>query len=166
MPLTSTPWLQQSSYHNKQPASFYLPWCRFWELSSGAILAYLVLYYQKIGEKIKIFEDKYNFPVFFNAIVFRNPKKNKFKLNINDLLSILGLIAILIAFYTTKNNNSFPGSRAILPVVGALLIILSGKNALINKYILSNKLIVFFGLISYPLYLWHWPLLSYAYICE
>lgn len=153
-------------HHKNQPASFYLPWCRFWELSAGAILAYIVLFYQRIGDNIKFIEDKYNISVYINATIFRDTKKNRIKIDINDLLSILGLIAILWAFFTTKNNNTFPGSRAIIPVIGAILIILSGRNALINKYILSNKQIVFFGLISYPLYLWHWPLLSFAYICE
>ena len=153
-------------HHNNQSASFYLPWCRFWELSAGAILAYIVLFYQSVGEKISALDKRYDISSLLNATVFRNPLQNKYKLSLNDLVSILGLLTVLLSLFTTKNNSSFPGSRALLPVIGALLVIMSGKKALINQYILSNKIIVFFGLISYPLYLWHWPLLSFAYICE
>ena len=64
------------------------------------------------------------------------------------------------------SSPKFPGSRALTPVLGALLVIAAGHEAFINKRILSSKLFIFFGLISYPLYLWHWPLLSLAYICN
>ncbi|GAB5071162.1 hypothetical protein SedNR2807_13480 [Citrobacter sedlakii] len=52
----------------------------------------------------------------------------------------------------------------MLPVISTAMLIVSGENAIINKNILSNKLIVFIGLISYPLYLWHWPIISYMKI--
>ena len=52
---------------------------------------------------------------------------------------------------------------ALLPTVGAALVI-SGDNAWLNRKILSHPIAVFIGLVSYPLYLWHWPLLSYASI--
>ena len=50
--------------------------------------------------------------------------------------------------------------------MGAVLIITAGSSAWINRVFLSNRLAVWFGLISFPLYLWHWPLLSYARIVE
>jgi hypothetical protein len=52
------------------------------------------------------------------------------------------------------------------PVLGSALIIDSSKEAFLNKYFFSNKIMVWIGLISYPLYLWHWPLLSFATIIE
>ena len=59
---------------------------------------------------------------------------------------------------------SFPGKWAIVPVLSATLIIMAGPDAWINRKILSNKVAIWFGLISFPLYLWHWPLLSFARI--
>lgn len=70
---------------------------------------------------------------------------------------LLGLSLVLIS-----KENHFPGWYALLPTIGALLIILAGETALINRKLLSNPILVFIGLISYPLYLWHWSLLVYA----
>jgi hypothetical protein len=58
----------------------------------------------------------------------------------------------------------FPGWLALLPAAGAVSLILAGPMATVNRFILSNRVAVFVGLISYPLYLWHWPLISYAYV--
>ncbi len=46
------------------------------------------------------------------------------------------------------------------------MIISSGVHSWFNRVVLSNRVLVWFGLISYPLYLWHWPLLSFAWIIE
>lgn len=59
---------------------------------------------------------------------------------------------------------TFPGWRALLPMGGALLLIAAGPQALVNRWFLAHPIPVWIGLISYPLYLWHWPLLSYARI--
>jgi hypothetical protein len=58
---------------------------------------------------------------------------------------------------------NFPGWKAILPMLCAVCLILAGADAWFNRF-LSWQPIVWIGLISYPLYLWHWPLISYAYI--
>jgi hypothetical protein len=50
--------------------------------------------------------------------------------------------------------------------MGAVLVISGGPDAWFNKRVLANKLLVWVGLISYPLYLWHWPLLSFASIVD
>src|SRR5690606_33855158 len=60
-----------------------------------------------------------------------------------------------------NKHTVFPGQSALLPVLGGGLMIVS-QNSFLNKKILSNKILVWIGLISYPLYLWHWPLLSFA----
>lgn len=60
----------------------------------------------------------------------------------------------------------FPGWAALVPVMGTVLVISAGPQAFTNRYLLSLRPMVWVGLISYPLYLWHWPLLSYAHILE
>jgi peptidoglycan/LPS O-acetylase OafA/YrhL len=53
-----------------------------------------------------------------------------------------------------------------VPVLGAVALIGAGPGAWFNRVVLSNRVMVWFGLISYPLYLWHWPLLTFARIME
>ncbi|WP_232441461.1 acyltransferase family protein, partial [Burkholderia ubonensis] len=61
---------------------------------------------------------------------------------------------------THKNADRF-GWRAIPPVLGALCIILAGPDTPFNRHVLSNRVLVWIGLISFPLYLWHWPILTF-----
>ncbi|MGN1280784.1 MAG: acyltransferase family protein [Succinivibrio sp.] len=152
--------------HNRQTYAFYLPWCRFWELSIGAILAYIVNYYQDAVAKAKsAITDKTVVNTIFKFICSKRSDEIR-GWAINNVISLTGLFLILYAVITVNNDNSFPGTKALMPVIGSLMIIAAGKCAFINKYILSNRLMVFIGLICYPLYLWHWVLLSMSYICE
>jgi peptidoglycan/LPS O-acetylase OafA/YrhL len=57
---------------------------------------------------------------------------------------------------------TFPGWRALMPTLGAALVILAGPQAWIGRTVLSAPPVVWVGLISYPLYLWHWPLLIFG----
>lgn len=61
-------------------------------------------------------------------------------------------------------NRRFPGVWALLPTVGAAMIISAGPQALLNRTMLSCRFLVWVGLISFPLYLWHWPLLVFLNI--
>lgn len=151
---------------NQQSASFYLPWCRFWELSIGAILAYIVNYHKELVEKTKTLITDNVVADIISKFIFRNSNDDLRRNLVNNLISIVGLVTIIYGIATINNDITFPGTKALIPVFGALMIIGAGKTAVINKYILSNRVMVFLGLISYPLYLWHWPLLSLAYICE
>jgi peptidoglycan/LPS O-acetylase OafA/YrhL len=78
----------------------------------------------------------------------------------DNLLAMTGIAAILGAALGLDKGSPFPGVYALLPVLGAVLIIVS-PNSWVNRFLLSNRPMVLIGLISYPLYLWHWPLLSY-----
>jgi peptidoglycan/LPS O-acetylase OafA/YrhL len=80
-----------------------------------------------------------------------------------NLASAAGLIAILIAAITLNGDRLLAGTYALLPVSGAALILMSPAS-FVNRLLLSTRPIVGIGLISYPLYLWHWPLLSYLVI--
>ena len=59
-----------------------------------------------------------------------------------------------------------PGRGVILPVLGALLVLSAGPHAWFSRKILGNPIAVMLGLISYPLYLWHWPLLAFLEIVD
>ncbi|MEF2913256.1 MAG: acyltransferase, partial [Succinivibrio sp.] len=146
--------------HLNQTAAFYLPQFRFWELSIGAILAYIVEYHKVFVDKFKQFTKE----TLIKKICLRDSNIVIKDSTLNNILSIIGLLLIIIGILTVKQNLKFPGTRVLIPVFGALFIIAAGKESFINKKILSNKIMVFLGLISYPLYLWHWPLLSFAYI--
>ena len=80
-----------------------------------------------------------------------------------SILSFSGLAALLGAITLFDAETRFPGWAALLPVAGTMALLSAGPNATVNR-LLSNRLAVSVGLISYPLYLWHWPLISFAYI--
>ncbi|MDR1229444.1 MAG: acyltransferase [Azoarcus sp.] len=69
---------------------------------------------------------------------------------------------LAFALFETKAGH-FPGKYALLPVLGAMLLIAAGPKAFGNR-LLTFKPAIWIGLISYPLYLWHWPLISYTHI--
>lgn len=74
-----------------------------------------------------------------------------------------GLVALVAACATYDANTKFPGLAAVLPVFGAAAIIHSGATGpTFVRSFLDWKPMVFVGLISYSLYLWHWPLIVFA----
>lgn len=75
-------------------------------------------------------------------------------------LSGLGLIAI--ACLAIDGASPFPGWWAWLPTLGAALVIAAGREAAVNRIGLAARPVVWVGLISYPLYLWHWPMLVFG----
>ncbi|WP_063799666.1 acyltransferase family protein [Bradyrhizobium jicamae] len=84
--------------------------------------------------------------------------------NVRSSISFAGLVALLTSAGLFTAEMRFPGWLALLPVAGAVAVILAGPEATVNRIFFSNRAAVFVGLISYPLYLWHWPLISYAYV--
>lgn len=78
-----------------------------------------------------------------------------------DLCATSGLLLIIGSVALIDAGGMFPGVLALAPVAGTMLLIAAGPAAAINRTLLSNPLVVALGLISYPLYLWHWPLLVF-----
>src|SRR6202048_955471 len=72
----------------------------------------------------------------------------------------VGLALIAVAASVLDTTRAFPGGWAVLPVGGAALL-LSAPGAWICRTVLASRPLVWIGLISYPLYLWHWPLLVF-----
>ena len=122
--------------------AFFSPFTRFWELLSGAILAQINHNYQK---KISA--------IHHTRLVASS-------------ISFVGFLFLAIGFFFIDEYKSFPGYKALVPVIGTTLIILSGTNSYFNRLLLTNKFAVYIGLISFPLYLWHWPILSFMRIVE
>lgn len=75
-----------------------------------------------------------------------------------DGLFVVGIVVVLIGVFGFSATAQFPGLGAIVPCGGALLIIYAGRRSVALERILSNAPMVFIGRISYPMYLWHWPL--------
>jgi len=84
--------------------------------------------------------------------------------NIRNWASLAGFAAIIASAVLFTADMRFPGWLALLPVAGTAALIASGPDAIFNRTILSHRTAVWIGLISYPLYLWHWPLISFSYV--
>jgi peptidoglycan/LPS O-acetylase OafA/YrhL len=137
--------------------AFFVPQTRFWELLVGAVLAYL-----QVVRQVKLEEWLAKSQRDHSLLRFLLPQKWPLR----SILSIVGFMLIIVAVFGINKNKAFPGWWALLPVFGAFFLILAGPAALLNRKILASRLMVFFGLISYPLYLWHWPIFSFARIIE
>jgi SGNH domain (fused to AT3 domains) len=83
---------------------------------------------------------------------------------LRDIAALVGACLIGLAIALFDQNSVFPGWRALLPAIGTALIIWTGKEAWLNRQVLALPILVDIGLMSYPLYLWHWPLLSFLAI--
>lgn len=140
--------------------TFFMPQTRVWELLVGSALAYLQLF-----KREKFFAWMQHW--MFHPILFRHaPPSARRGEVLNNLLSVVALLLLVAAIFIIDQSKPFPGWWALLPVSGASLLILATPEALVNRVILANRLMVFAGLISYPLYLWHWPILSFTRILE
>lgn len=84
-------------------------------------------------------------------------KKEPGKSPIFDLVFVTGIALVLFGMSGFSATAQFPGVGAIVPCGGALLIIYAGRRSVTLDRVLSNNGAVFIGRISYPLYLWHWP---------
>ncbi len=123
-----------TTIHPYRTAAFYSPISRFWELMAGGILACM---------RLKPAEPK--------------PWRS-------HVQSVLGVGLIVLGLVTIRSEKAFPGWWALLPTLGAVSCIAAGPTGVLNRWFLANRAMVWIGLISYPLYLWHWPLLVYARI--
>jgi peptidoglycan/LPS O-acetylase OafA/YrhL len=116
--------------------AFYQPWTRFWELATGVLVAHL--------------------PAAL-ARPWREAKR------LREIACAAGL-ALIVGTAIAPSLKGFPGPWTLLPVAGAALVIASGPDTRLAHRLLGNAPMVFVGKISYPLYLWHWPLLAFTWI--
>ena len=116
----------------KPVATFFLAPFRIWELLAGVLLVFNI------------------FPEI----------KNKY---VREILSLSAFVAIIYPCFFYNSLTPFPGFSALLPVIGSAMLLHFGKKneTLINS-LLKLKIFVYIGLISYSLYLWHWPIIVFS----
>jgi peptidoglycan/LPS O-acetylase OafA/YrhL len=115
--------------------AFYLLPTRAWELLSGCILA-----------------------------TYR-PHSRTGNQRFGQILSNIGLLAIISSFFVINEGMSFPGFVAAIPVVGTVLLIGCSQNnqsKSISERLLSHPFLIRIGKMSYSLYLWHWPIYCFV----
>lgn len=139
---------------------FFLAPTRFWELLAGSGLAYLTAF--KSDEIRKGLRHL----IFFSKLSKYATNVGQQDRSVNNILAFAGLSSIAISVACVSKVSAFPGWWAVLPVLGAVLLIYAGPDAWVNRVFLASRAMVFVGLISYPLYLWHWPLLSFLMLAE
>lgn len=117
-----------------QDLNFYILSSRVWELMCGVLCALI---------KTNGYEDKIS-------------KKNY------EIIHLSALILIVSSFFLFSDQNRNPSLMTLFPILGTMLLILFDKKNTFIRKILTLKIFVFVGLISYSLYLWHYPFFSFA----
>ena len=112
--------------------TFYFPFTRVWELLIGGALAQFTL-----------------------------QRGTLWSTAVTNVVAGVGSLLIVLSLILINESRAFPGWWALLPTIGTALLIAAGPQSWINRKLLSAPVCVFIGLISYPLYLWHWPILVY-----
>lgn len=121
--------------------AFFLPQTRCWELMAGVLVAW---------------------SMHVHGAAIDESAKWKAGILLHEAMVAAGIACILLAVISFDSSTPYPGVNAVLPVAGSALVILGGKHSAIAGWVLGNRAFVAIGKISYPLYLWHWPLLSLA----
>jgi peptidoglycan/LPS O-acetylase OafA/YrhL len=127
-------------------ATFFLPVTRFWEIILGALLSLA----EMRGRPL--------------VSLLMGRREARLEGTIRDALSWAGLGLMVSALLLIDRHRTFPGWWALLPTLGTCCVIAAGPTSWLNRRVLGSRGLVAIGLISYPLYLWHWPLLAFGRI--
>ncbi len=122
--------------------AFYSPLSRAWEFAIGALLV-------EGDERVL-------------ASLPKRLRSSQNRLGYLSIFSLIGTFLLVGGVVLIDDAFPFPGWLTLIPVSGTMLVIAAGPEAVINRSVLSSRWLVYLGLISYPLYLWHWPILFLA----
>jgi peptidoglycan/LPS O-acetylase OafA/YrhL len=126
--------ISEFGVQNAASASYYLLPTRFFELLIGCALAIFVFH-----------------------------RGAPFGTYVSNVLGLAGLTLTLGSLFYLRSTSIFPGINALYPCAGTALLIAAGADSRsLTARLFALKPMVFIGLISYSLYLWHWPLIAYA----
>ena len=124
--------------YNEPTTTFYLLPTRGWEIAIGALIAFYFLYKREQAEFI-----------------------SSHKI-MSESFGSIGLALILFSIFAFNKTTPFPSVYALIPTVGTALIIMFSTQKTVVGRLLSTKVMVGIGLISYSTYLWHQPLFVFA----
>lgn len=139
-------------------STFFLPTTRSWELLAGALIAAL-MEASAMYPALRVWEERLD--RLAGCVIWDHAALRRSVLA--DVRAFIGVVLIVYATSVLNRHSQFPGGWAALPTIGAVLLITS-PSAWFNRVVLSSRLFVGIGLISYPLYLWHYPILAYLHI--
>ncbi len=134
-------------------ASFFLMPARFWEFMAGFVLAFV-----QLPERSHVTQAGWSLAGYGRRLLAADRP-----VAVSNAFAMVGFLLLATGIYLLEGNDPYPGWRALLPTVGSFFLIAAGPVSGIGK-LLGSRGLVFIGLISYPLYLWHWPLLAFARI--
>ncbi|MDB5980590.1 MAG: acyltransferase [Pseudomonas sp.] len=120
---------------NESSATFYLLHARAWELLVGSFIAF-----------------------YFSW----RPRSETGPQALHQTATLLGVLLIGYAIFAFDNSTAFPGVHALIPTLGAALIILFANARTWVGKVLSTRVFVLIGMISYSAYLWHQPIFAFA----
>ena len=123
-------------WRNSPTGNFYLIPSRAWELLAGSLA----------------------------ALVISKPWINSLSKAFSGHLALIGMLTVIVSYFTFTPSTPHPGLLTIFPVFGTVLILLFCHDQCLAGKILGLRPLVFTGLISYSLYLWHQPVLAFAKI--
>lgn len=146
--------LNAHKYESDLVGAFYLPQTRLWELLFGAVAAILMK-----GPPVNGADGKRAAILSLSGLGW---SAGSFPPWVSSLLTVVGCALIGVSLRLVRNDMGLPNSWSLLPTFGAVLVVCSGGTGWVNRRLLSSRNLVRIGLISYPLYLWHWPLLTFS----
>jgi peptidoglycan/LPS O-acetylase OafA/YrhL len=117
-------------------AAFYLPQNRMWELLIGALATF---WYRR-----------------------RDAAGNLAVAVVRETSAIVGLGCIVCGLSTVRSLETVPNAWTLLPTIGTAVVLCAGPANWMSSRALNFRPLVSLGLVSYPLYLWHWPLLVFS----
>ena len=138
-----------------------------WAMLGASLVANLIMSYQ--SRETDFFLTTYRAWEFLGGSLlawWHYGKNHEEEAPFGNWLSVFGIILLAASMIVLKEGQPYPGWRAILPVAGSIMLIAAGSQAWINRHVFSHPAVVWIGLISYPLYLFHWPALSFVHIVK
>jgi peptidoglycan/LPS O-acetylase OafA/YrhL len=130
-------------------AAFFLLPTRLWELLLGALLACLLR--EGSGEDL----------TWLKGQLSRHPTLGA---KLPEALAWSGATLLVLSVLLVSRAEHVPGWWAVLPTLGTFALAAAGPTAWVNRRVLSQPILRFYGAISYPLFLWHWPLLAFPVV--